>query len=131
MEQTNDSTAVKRGTVYITQEVMKRDFATGNFIPTMDFRKALEYGSLEVCLPLGRVSLTPGPTVQILSSKLRNFCDDDYLIAVGDPSVIAMAGAIAANNNMGRFKMLKWDRDTKQYIAVSVDLWHRTRTENN
>jgi hypothetical protein len=121
----------KRGTVYITQEIMKRDLATGNMMPTMDFRKAAEYGDLVLCLPTGRMSLTPGPTVQILKEKLKNFDDSSYLVAVGDPSVIAMAGAIAANNNMGRFKMLKWDRDAKNYISVSVDLWHRTRANNS
>lgn len=114
-----------RPKVYITQEVMKRNIHSGEMEPTMDFRKASEYGDLEVCLPGGRVSLTPGPTIQMLKTKLKNFCDDDYLVAVGDPSVIAMVGAIAAEYNMGRFKMLKWDKNTKQYISVAIDLFNR------
>ena len=116
-----------RGKVYITQDVLKRDKETGIMMPTMDFRKALEYGDLEVCLPEGRLGLVPGPTIQMLKAKLRDFCDDDYIVAVGDPSVVAMVGAICSEVNMGRFKMLKWDRDSKQYISVSIDLFNRRK----
>jgi hypothetical protein len=114
-----------RGKVYIIQEVMKRDPATGNMVSVMDFRKALEYGDLEVCLPNGRVSLTPGPTVEALRHKLKDFCDDDYIVAVGDPSAIMIAGAMASEANRGKFKLLKWDRDSRQYISVAVDLFGR------
>lgn len=114
-----------RGKVYIIQEVMKRNHTTGCMEATMDFRKAANYGDLEVCLSNGRVSLTPWPTVNALKDKLRNFCDNDYLVAVGDPSAIAMAGAIACQANRGKFNLLKWDRDSKQYIAVAVNIYRR------
>ena len=114
-----------RGKVFIIHEVMKRN-AKGDMVSAYDFRKAAEYGDLEVCLPPGRVTLAPGPTVQLLTEKLRNFCDEDYLIADGDPSAIAIAGAIAAANNRGRFKLLKWDANMRQYIKVDVTLYpHR------
>lgn len=119
-----------RGKVYIIHEVMRRDAASGQMVPAFDFRKAVEYGDLEVCLPPGRVALAPGPTVNLLNDKLRNFCDDDYLIAVGDPSAISIASAIAAQNNRGRFKLLKWDKDMHQYIKVDIDLYHNKRKEN-
>lgn len=119
----------KRGKCFIIQEPMKRDFSSRQMVPLMDFRKVLEYGDPVVCLPIGRMSLSPGPTVDILKTKLRNFCDDDYLVAVGDPSAIMMAGAIASEFNMGRFKMLKWDKESKQYIKVEVNLFNRTRKD--
>jgi hypothetical protein len=99
-------------------------------VPMFDFRKAAEYGDLEVCLPNGRVSLSPGPTVDALTDKFRNFCDDDFILPSGDPSAIAIAGAIAAAANNGRFMMLKWDKSVKQYIKVAVDLYHHKRKEN-
>lgn len=111
-----------RGRVFITQEPMRRDRTTGNLVPVMDFRKALEYGELVVCLPSGRVGLTPGPMIRQLNEVLHDFNDDDYLLAAGDPSAIAVAGAVVARNNVGRFKMLKWDKDQRQYIRVDINL---------
>ena len=111
---------------FIIQEPVKKDAASGQMVPMMDFRKALEYGEPVVCLPCGRVAFAPGPTVQTLNEKLRDFSDDDYLVAVGDPSAIAIAGAIAASNNRGRFKMLKWDKESRKYIKIEVNLYpHR------
>ena len=115
---------------FILQEILKRDPSTGTMQPVMDFRKVLEYGDPVVCLPSGRVGLTPGPTIDILRSKLRDFNDDDFIVPVGHPGVIALAGAIAAENNMGRFKMLIWDKDARQYLQVEYDLHHRIRKEN-
>ena len=41
---------------------------------------------------------------------------------MGDPAIIAVAGAIAAKNNNGKFKVLKWDRDEKKYYDIEIDL---------
>ena len=118
-----------RGKCYIIQEPVRRDHSTGQMVPIMDFRKVLDYGDPVVCLPGGRVMLSPAPTIEMLKSKLKNFTDDDYLVAVGDPSAIAIAGAIAAEYNMGRFKMLKWDKESRQYVCVDINLFNRTRKD--
>mgnify|MGYP004701045945 CR=1 FL=1 len=112
----------KRGKVFIPQEPMKRDRITGEMMPVMDFRKALEYGELVVCLQGGRIALSTAPMVRQLEEVLRDFCDDDYLLAAGNPTAIAVAGAIVARNNLGRFKMLNWDKESKQYIKIEVNL---------
>ena len=41
---------------------------------------------------------------------------------MGDPAIIALAGAIASEMNRGRFKVLKWDRDEKKYYDLEIDL---------
>jgi hypothetical protein len=111
--------------VFVVQEPMKRDAATGAMVSIFNFKKALAFGELEVCLPSGMVSLSPGPTVSRLNDVLRNFSDDDYLLAAGDPSAIAIAGAIAANRNRGKFKVLKYDKEQREYISVAVDIYNR------
>lgn len=111
--------------VYIVQEPMKRDPASGEMVSQFDFRKVLEYGDPVVCLPTGRMGLTPGPTLQILKDKLRNFNDDDYIVPTGDPSAIAMASIIASENNMGKVKILKWDNRSFRYILVQIDIHNR------
>lgn len=116
--------------VYIIQEPLKRDFQTGEMVPVMDFRKVLEYGDPVICLNSGRVSLTPGPTIDKLREVLKNFTDDDYLVPVGDPSAMAIAMMIIGDLNRGKCKILKWDKDSKRYIKVDVDIYYRTRKEN-
>lgn len=110
------------GTVYIVQEPMRRDSESGHLVPTMDFRKCLEYGDPVVCLTNPKVAFTPGPMVRALNDCLKDFCDDDYLVAVGDPSAIATAAAVAAKNNLGRFNLLKWDKNSRRYIKVEINL---------
>lgn len=121
---------IKLSNVYIVQEPMRRDPITGIMVPSMDFRKAAEYGKPIVCVQTGRVAFTPGPTIQVLKDALKTFCDDDYFIPAGDPSLIAMAAIIAANNNMGRMKLLKWDKELKSYIEVALNIYGRKEQHN-
>ena len=100
---------------------MKKDPETHLMVSAMDFRKASQYGQLVVCLPPGHVALSPAPTVSRLRDVLRDFSDDDYLLAAGDPSAIAIAAVMAAKHNRGKFKLLKYDKVSRSYISVDVD----------
>ena len=99
-------------TVYVVQEVPKF-----NVLP------ARKYGELELMLPPGQITLSAGPTVNRLKHKLRNFTDMDYLLLIGDPLAIGLAVAIASNMNRGKAKLLKWDRQEKQYYPLNVNLY--------
>lgn len=99
-------------TVYITQEVRGRNF-----------EDAMTFGDLEVLVPaLEQATLSAQPVVRRMLSKLVKFTDDDYLLLSGDPVAIATASALAAYHNMGRFKVLKWDRLTERYLPLQVDI---------
>ena len=102
-------------TVYVVQEVIGRNVLS-----------AEKFGNLELLLPEGsQLVLSTGPTVRRLRYKLRNFNDDDYLLLIGDPSAIGIACAIAATNNRGQFKCLKWDKREYKYYPVEVNLNER------
>ena len=102
-------------TVYVVQEVKSRNILS-----------AEKFGTLELLLPEGsQIVLSAGPTVKRIRYKLRNFNDDDYLLLIGDPSAIGIACAIAATNNRGRFKCLKWDKRENRYYPVEVNLNER------
>ena len=99
-------------TVYVVQEVKSRNVLS-----------AEKFGELELLLPEGsQLVLSTGPTVRRLRYKLRNFNDDDYLVLIGDPSAIGIACSIAATNNRGQFKCLKWDKREYKYYPVEVNL---------
>ena len=99
-------------TVYVVQEVPKF-----NVLP------ARKYGELELMLPPGQITLSAGPTVNRLNHKLREFTDMDYLLLIGDPLAIGLAVAIASNANRGNVRLLKWDRQEKQYYPLNVNLY--------
>ena len=114
-----------RPRVFIPQEPTKLDPSTGEFISIMDFRKVLEYGDPIVCLPKGRVSLTPGPTIDTLKEKLKDFTDNDYIVSVGDPSAMVIMAMVIGQINRNKCQLLKWDKVARKYIKVVVDLNYR------
>lgn len=102
--------------VYVVCETGKH-----NILPAADF------GEINVVLPpsQSQVYFSSGPTVARMKRALAQFCDDDYLLFLGDPTAIAIMSAVAAGNNKGRFKALKWDKQETRYIPIQVDLHGR------
>ena len=98
-------------TVYVLQEMGR------------NIRSAEKFGELKVCLPDNRqIVLSSGPLAFKLQQELKDFNDNDYLLLMGDPAIIAVAGAVVSEMNRGRFKVLKWDRDEKKYYDIEIDL---------
>ena len=83
---------------------------------------ATEFGTVRVVLPEGDISYTLERSLELLRSELQGFCADDYLLAVGDPTAIGMACALVSEKLGGRFKMLKWDKQERRYLALDVNL---------
>ena len=101
----------KAMTVYVVQE------KSG-----VDITGALRFGKFENLLPRkDQLMISSQPVVHALKKKLKDFSDDDYILCLGDPSIIATVAVVAASVNRNRFKMLKWDRHLKKYYPVEVD----------
>lgn len=88
---------------------------------SMDLTPAAKFGDIEVLMPTSQSMLAPVPTVRSLKEKLRNFTDEDYILPVGDPVLIATVAMIAAEQNGGRVKFLKWDKHLRSYFSILVD----------
>ena len=98
-------------TVYIIQEMGR------------NVRSAEKFGDLKVMLPDNKqIVLSAGPLTFKLKQELKNFSDDDYLLLMGDPTLIGVACAVASEANRGKFKVLKWDRDEKTYYSIEIDI---------
>ena len=99
-------------TVYVIQEK-----------PGVDMTDALRFGDFQELLPRkDQLAISSQPVIHALKNKLKNFSDDDYLLCLGDPSIISIVSAVAASLNRGRFKLLKWDRKLEKYYPVEVDI---------
>ena len=98
-------------TVYVLQEMGR------------NVRSAEMFCELKVCLPDNRqIVLSSGPLAFKLQQELKDFNDNDYLLLMGDPAIIALAGAVVSDVNGGKFKVLKWDRYEKRYYDIEIDL---------
>jgi len=98
-------------TVYVVQEVQGINVLSAN-----------KYGELALLLPSGQITFSSGPTVNRLRKGLKDFNDEDYLLLIGDPAAIGIATAVALDMNLGKAKLLKWDRQEKQYYPINVNI---------
>lgn len=92
------------------------------WLPSTDVRPAEEFGELRIMFDMraSRISLDKmcGP----LAAHLSDFQPDDYLVALGDPSLIAMSAAFIGIKHSGKFQLLTWDRFARKYIRREIDL---------
>jgi hypothetical protein len=108
------------GKVYVVTEPIT--YKDGVPIPQFDLTPAMKYGELEILAKHNMSMFASVPMVRFFRDRLRDFNDDDLILPVGDPTIIATVGAIAADINHGRYKILKWDKRLRSYIPIQVDI---------
>lgn len=106
--------------VFIPQLVERYDNATGGFVPVFDLTPAAAFGQLTPVLerdddPMYLSHITPK-----IRNVLKDFNSEDFLLAVGDPSVIATCSMLIGRRQKS-MKMLKWDRKLARYFVIEVN----------
>ena len=72
---------------------------------------------------------SPAPMIRKMKRMLKDFSDDDYLLLTGDPAMIGVACSIVSETNNGKYKLLKWDRQERQYYPISINMYERGTDE--
>ena len=108
--------------VFIPQLPCKIDKATRTPIPTINLGPAQEYGELVHLIPVGINSPIIQPMVNRMKNSLQSFTDDDYILAVGGPTPMGVAIALAAKYNRGKCKVLVWDRVDHRYYVQQINI---------
>jgi hypothetical protein len=103
----------------VTEPITYRDGAP---VTLFDISPALKYGEIEILAKHNHNMFATVPMVRFFREKLKDFNDDDYILPVGDPVIIATVAAIAADMNNGQYKILKWDKPTRQYASIQVNI---------
>ena len=107
-------------TVYVVQRPAYYD---RGWVNKYDLSPAKEYGDLVFLLRPGNIYRDKlAEAVAELRKTLRDFGDEDHLLAVGDPVAIAAAVLAAGAMTGGRVSLLKWDRHSESYESYVVDL---------
>jgi hypothetical protein len=105
--------------VFVVQQQFRYDPDTGQNVPrfpTMENAKSL--GELVFLLGPNAHPFSQSSVSATLHHYLNEFCDEDYLILTGNPILLGMATAIAANYNSGKVNFLQWSPKEERYIVV-------------
>tara|TARA_R100001129_G_C5180400_1_gene207615 strand:+ start:16 stop:414 length:399 start_codon:yes stop_codon:yes gene_type:complete len=94
--------------------------------PNINILSASDYGYLVICLPnRDQAILSTAPYVQKMRKNLQDIRQQDYLLAVGDPTIIALSAIIASEQTNGQFNMLKWDKREYRYYPLEFDIFQK------
>jgi hypothetical protein len=102
--------------VFVVQQNIKRS-EDGTMVPRFDMTKAYEFGDVRIILPHG--SQPSGETKERLKENLKAYTDDDYILPVGNPTLIGWAVYYAACYNDGFVKTLQWNSRKNSYDVIS------------
>lgn len=111
------------GTVYVPQVPLTSNGGSETVRPRFSLRPAEKYGKLLYLFEWCDVDdMDPAALLYELRSKLRDFGDDDYLMMVGNPTLMVLSAMIAAEMNEGRVRILYWRREQRRYNIVNINM---------
>ena len=117
---------ISKPTVYVVQEIA----GTREGRPKFNIMGAAEYGKLKFLLDeRSQMIFSPGPLIFKLKNLVKDFKPTDYLLLTGDPAMIGVACSIVSETNNGKYKLLKWDRQERQYYPISINMHERGTDE--
>jgi hypothetical protein len=119
----NNDVAAATATVFVTQVPNRRDKDTGVMTPSVNISPAGEHGEIKILMPPSASFYATADLVSQLRVGLRdyNFERGDSVIALGDPAVIAVVGALLAQRNKS-FNVLRWDKNTGRYSKLKITI---------
>lgn len=106
--------------VYIVQDTKWVDPKDGTLKPKFDFSPAAEHGEPTFLLGSNASPFNLQSVLPELHERLKTFSDDDFLLLVGNPVLLGLAVAIAADYNDGNVNMLQWSGAKHCYIPVKA-----------
>ena len=120
--------SMKENTVYVIQEVA----GTQSGAPKINIMGAAKYGKFEFLLPeFSQIIFSPGPLIFKLRKALRGFTTEDYLLLTGDPAIIGVTCSIVSDMTNGKYNLLKWDKQERQYYPIQINLYEKGEIDAN
>ena len=114
--------------VYVIQEVP----GSKHGAPKINIMGAAKYGKFEFLLPeFSQIIFSPGPLIFKLRKALKDFTTEDYLLLTGDPAIIGVACSIVSDMTNGRYNLLKWDKQERQYYPIEINLYEKGEIDVN
>ena len=112
--------------VYVIQELP----GTNEGRPKFNIMGARQFGELKFLLPeLSQIIFSPGPVVIKLRNLLKDFSTDDYHLLTGEPAIIRVACSIVSDITNGKYRLLKWDKQERQYYPIEINLYEKGKID--
>lgn len=105
--------------VFIPQVVERFDHVANRFVPVFDLTEAATFGSLTTILDKNDDPMFLAQVTDKIRDALATFGENDYFVAIGDPSVVAICAAIILRRQ-STIKMLKWDKKLSRYLTLEL-----------
>lgn len=116
--------------VFVPHQALRYDEDLHRRIPVRDISRASQFGELVIVLESSKsISVTNNVQSEI-KERMAEFKDGDYIMALGDPVVIA-ACVMHASKVTSRVNMLKWNRDSKAYLHECLTTQNYPNGEHN
>lgn len=106
--------------VFVVQKTMRWDAQKGELVPKFDLEPAEEYGEVIYLLSPTAAPFNPDTVLPELHQKLESITENDYLLLVGNPALIGIVCAIAADYSQGCFNLLQWSGKERRYLPIRV-----------
>ena len=117
---------MKENKVYVIQMIA----GTAEGKPKINIMGASKYGEFVFLLPeLSQIIFSPGPLIFKLRKALKDFTTEDYLLLTGDPAIIGVACSIVSDTTNGKYNLLKWDKQERQYYPIEINLYERGKID--
>ena len=117
---------MKEKIVYVIQEIP----GTRDGKPKINIMGASKYGEFKFLLPeFSQIIFSPGPLIFKLRKALKDFTTEDYLLLTGDPAIIGVACSIVSDMTNGKYNLLKWDKQERQYYPIEINLYEKGKID--
>ena len=114
--------SMKEKIVYVIQEIP----GTQSGSPKINIMGASKYGEFKFLLPeFSQIIFSPGPLIFKLRKSLKDYRPEDYILLTGDPAIIGVACSIVSDMTNGKYNLLKWDKQEKQYYPIEINLYEK------
>ncbi|MCK5600420.1 hypothetical protein KAR91_01020 [Candidatus Pacearchaeota archaeon] len=108
--------------VYVVQNQMRFDREKGELVPRFNLSSAEQYGELSYLLSPSASPFNPEGVLKEMAERLADFTSEDYLLLVGNPVLIGMASALAADI-AGVVQFLQWSGKDQKYITIRAEVF--------
>lgn len=110
-------------TVYVVQDHQRYNRDTGEYESVHDLAPAEEYGPIRYLLTPTAAPWAPDTILDELREGLRDFGPEDYLLLNGNPILIGLATAVAADTASGAVNFLQWHGRERRYTPVTAQVF--------
>ena len=111
-------------TVFAVQMQMRFDNEKRELVERFpSINRADKWGKIKFILSPSANPFKPELVIGDIHECLSGFNDNDYLLLIGNPVLIGMATAIAANNSGGLVNFLQWSGRHNTYTEITARLF--------